>query len=273
MPLLPSAWNSREAVPEALRDFVVEKGGKFVLEGVEGFEPKERVDEFRTNNLRFKEDVERLQGQLKGALSAEDAERLKVELEEAKSKLDAGVYSKRVEELLAQRIATVRIGERDVTVLKSDKPVLETLLKGLSDRESSSSDRLRNLTVELAKERIDGAARAAMASIGGFKENAHDDVVRSVREVFRMGDDFTAFLPDLEADKEGKVAKVDASGKPLTVEGYLRQIVESGKKGGVWVEEARGPGGKKVTPAAPKQTDTVHGTSRIARGLAARQKS
>ncbi len=47
-----------EDAPEALRSFYVQQGDKFVLDA-EGAVPKDKLDEFRTNNIDLQRQLER----------------------------------------------------------------------------------------------------------------------------------------------------------------------------------------------------------------------
>lgn len=262
---LPSKWNSKDDVPEALKPYVVERDGKAVLDVV-GMQPKEIVDEFRENNLRLQGELEKLHGKLSGALSAEEAQRLQAELETLRTRLESGAADEKVNEILSKRLVPVKIGDREVSVDRTSKPVLEASLRDLSGRLDQSMGERDKLATELRKEKIVGGGQRAAMAIPGVKQAAIDDIVRHLSDVFVLSEDLSPFMPDPEM-KDGKTPRIGKDGKPTTMESYLLEVKESGRKTGVWFDEPKGPG---RTPSGARETaggSAMVGVSRIRRGL------
>ena len=59
-------YDTAEDVPEAHRDLYEERDGKFVFAGVEGLVEKQRLDEFRTSNIKLQKDIQALRAQFEG---------------------------------------------------------------------------------------------------------------------------------------------------------------------------------------------------------------
>lgn len=266
-------WDSEEQIPEAFKSFVdtgdiVHEDGKYRLVA-KGYVPKKKLDEFRDTNIKHKQDLEKLQREYQAVL--EQQPKLQAELETLKGRVAAGADDEKIQEALAQQLVEMELesGQR-VKLHRESKPALEARWKALQKRQADADARLQDVTRELATERIDGGARAAMSAIGGFQEQAHDDVTRYVQSKFRMGGDHKPYLPDLDAapDKDGVYPPtVGEDGKPVTIEQHLRKIVESGTKNGVWIREANGPTRIPRAGGTPPGKKVV-GSDRIAKGLA-----
>jgi hypothetical protein len=263
---IPSTWKSKDLVPEWALPHVEEKDGEFVLD-VAGYRPKKEVDEFRENNLKLTQKLEELQAKMAEGLSPEEKTKLETEIQTLREKLEAGEHGEKIEELIAQRMTELEVGGRKVKVPKTDAPHLQSQLKALNENATTLASTAETMRAELMKERIGGATLAAMRKIGGFNPRAEDDVVGHVSLRFQMGDDLEAFLPDPD-DKEGKTASVGADGKKLTIEGYLRNIVESGEKAGVWVDPPQGARQRIKAGSVPEaERAAPTGSRRIAKGL------
>lgn len=62
---LKATYAKLEEVPEAHRELYVEKDGKFSL-AVDGLVGKDKLDEFRSNNVQLKKQIEDLQSKFDG---------------------------------------------------------------------------------------------------------------------------------------------------------------------------------------------------------------
>lgn len=152
-------------VEEKFRDLYVKADdGDYVLDA-DGLVPKERVDEFRTNNINLSKTLEAMTEKYKD-IDPEEVKRLRDEakkLAERKA-IDEG----KIDEVVAERVTTVRAG-----------------LEGEIAKEKQRADKLQQrLEVVLIDSEL---ARAAAEA--GVKRTAIHDVVRRGRDIFRLIDD------------------------------------------------------------------------------------
>jgi len=265
---LPTKWKTRDEAPEWARDDLKEVNGEFYLD-VAGYRPAAEFDDFRQKNLDLTRKLEELQRQREGGLSPEEAAKKEEEIEELRRKLEEGAHGERVEELIEQRLGEIELGDRKIKVLRTDLPHVKAQLKATGEKATKLTDETTVMRRELETERLEGGTRAAMSRIGGFKEPAHDDVVLHVRTVARLDEKFQPYIPDLEQDPEGKTPLVGEDGKPVRIEGYLRQIQEKGTKSGVWFEDPSGPTRRNLRPTSTtgQERGSATGQRRIAKGL------
>lgn len=146
-----------EDVPEAVRGLYKADGEEFVLDA-EGIVPKERLDEFRENNVNLQKQLEKLK----------DVDPVKYkELVELQRQVDEGKLLKegKVEEVVNSRVTAM-------------KATLEAERDGFKTRAETSEGQLAVLL-------IDSAVRAE-ALKKGIATTALDDVVLRARTVYKM---------------------------------------------------------------------------------------
>lgn len=148
-----------EDVPEAVRGLYKPDGEEFVLD-TEGVVPKERLDEFRENNILLQKQLEKLKD-IDPAKYRELTE-LQREVEEGKL-LKAG----KIEEVVNSRVTAM-------------KRALEEERDGYRTRAESSESQLSVLL-------IDSAVRNEALKLG-VVPTALDDVVLRARTVYKMRD-------------------------------------------------------------------------------------
>lgn len=186
---LKTRIKSLEEVPEAVREFYTEQDGEFFLP-VEGMVTKDKLDEFRTNNVDLKKQLETLQERFDGVdpdvfreLSA------KAQKERDKKLIDSG----KVEEMVNERLNAAKAG-------------FEKERKGL-DKSN------RKLTIQLEGLLIDNAVRDASAK-SGVRTGAVDDVLLRARQVFKIIDGKAVAY---EGDKQ----IFGTTGNPITVAEFI----------------------------------------------------
>jgi hypothetical protein len=186
---LKSRIKTLEEVPEAARSLYVEQDGEFFLP-VEGMVPKEKLDEFRTNNVELKKQLEGLVERYDGVdpdvfreLSA------KAQKERDKKLIDSG----KVEEMVNERLNAAKAG---------------------FDKERKSfEDSNKKLTVQLEGLLIDNAVRDASAR-SGVRPGAVDDVLLRARQVFKI-------IEGNAVAYDGEKQIFGATGSPITVAEYI----------------------------------------------------
>lgn len=216
---------SLEEVPEALRTEYTENNGEFVL-AVEGMAPKEKVEEFRSNNVKLMKQIEDLNKTYEGVDPAVYREMVeKAQREQNKKLVDQG----KVDELLAnQKNAMASDHEKVVKALSEDKIKLTSQLESLL---------------------IDSAIRDAAAKTG-VRGSAVEDVMLRGRAVFRL-EDGKAIPKDGDKPIYGK------SGDPMSVSEWVESLTE---KAPHLFEPSKGGGSRQA-----EGTSAGSGT-RISRG-------
>ena len=207
-----SRVKSLDEVPEAARSLYVEQDGEFFLP-VEGMVPKDKLDEFRTNNVDLKKQLEAFQEKFDGVdpdvfreLSA------KAQKERDKKLIDSG----KVEEMVNERLNAAKAG---------------------FDKERKSyDDTTKKLTVQLEGLLIDNAVRDASAKCG-VRPGAVDDVLLRARQVFKI-------IEGNAVAYEGEKQIFGATGSPITVAEYIAEKLAPTAPH--LFEQSQGSGSKKA---------------------------
>jgi len=183
-----------ESVPEALRGEYVARDGKFYL-SVDGVVPKERLDEFRNNNIAFKRELDDLKKTYEGV----DVEKYKTLTAKEQQILDKKLIDAgKVDELVELRIAA----------MKTDH---EKVVGTLTAENVSSKKQLEGLL-------IDSALRDAAAK-SGVRVTAIDDVLLRGRQTFRLHEGVaTAF--------EGDKPVYGKNSEPLSIGDWVGGLAE-----------------------------------------------
>jgi len=183
------------AVPEALRGEYAARDGKFFL-NVDGVVPKERLDEFRNNNIAFKKENDDLKKMYEGV----DVERYRTMTEREqkiaeKKLIDAG----EVDKLVDLRVAAMKT--------EHDK-----VLATLSASDAAKGKQLESLLID--------NALLDVASKSGVRPTAMDDVLLRGRQTFRLHEGkATAF--------KGDEQQFGKDSNPLTMADWLGGLKES----------------------------------------------
>lgn len=122
---LKTKYKTQEEIPEAYRGLYQEEGGEWVLVGVDGVVPKEKADEYRTNNIDLLKQIAALKDQY-GNIDPKKYQELldsqkKLEEENLKSKGQFDELERRLREAHTQQM-----GERD--------KIIDSLKRGLKER-------------------------------------------------------------------------------------------------------------------------------------------
>lgn len=185
-----------DGLSEDIAGLYTEKNGKFVLE-IEGMTSKDKLDEFRSNNVKLMKDIKALEDKF-GNIDLKEYEELKKAAQEASDKnlLDEG----KVEELLEQRTQRMR--------------------EEMQNQIDSLSSEKENLSGQLQKLVIDNATRAA-ASKAGVVDTAVDDVLSRVRGTFKLeGDKAVPY-------ENGSIVYGSDGETPLTIDDWVGGLKKS----------------------------------------------
>ncbi len=192
------SYAKKEDIPQEFLALYEERDGKWVLKvEIEGLVPKEKIDEFRTNNIALQKQLDDLKKQFEGI----DPEAAKKAVEEARKKEEAVLIKEgKIEELLTKRTEAMRAD-------------YDKKLKDLQTAQQKAEAELAKIVIEK------GLAEAAAK--GKVLSSAVDDVVMRGRGIFKM--------------QEGKAVALNADGtaifgkdgKPLTIEEWVGQLPAS----------------------------------------------
>lgn len=210
--MLKFVIDTLDSVPEAVRSHYTERDGKFVL-GVEGVVPKERLDEFRNNNVDLKKRLEVFDGV--------DVEKYRSLTEqEAKIREKKLIDAGKVEELLAERVGSMKS--------EHDKQI-----QALTAANQAATGQLEKLV-------IDGSIRD-QAIKAGVRPTAIDDVLLRGRSVFRLQDGKAV---PMDGDKPiyGK------SGDPMGIDEWVGSLTDRAPH---LFEPSQGGGSKQGAGARP----------------------
>lgn len=196
-------YATKEEIPEALRPYYQETGGKWVLE-CEGAVPKARLDEFRQNNLDLQKRLDAFKD-----LDPEECRTLvamKADLEASKAKTPEAIEAE-----VAKR--TKKMNEDH-----------QAALAEAAKRELAYKTQLETLT-------IDNGAAAAAAELG-VRKTAMPDLIARVRGTFKLEDG----KPVAYINGEKAFSK---AGEPLGLRDYVELL---SKEAPHLFEESRGSG-------------------------------
>lgn len=196
--MLKRSYEKKDQIPSGYENLYEEKDGKFVLKvEFEGLVGKEKVDEFRQNNIDLKKQLDAL----KDALGETDPEKVKAYLADVKKKEEAAALKAGdIDKLLETRTAEMR---------KAHDTALTTAKK-----------EIEKLTAELTKLVVENGIRAAAAA-KKVLGTAVEDVLMRGKSVFQM--------------KDGKAVAIGADGQPmfgkdgsaLTMEAWVDSLTSS----------------------------------------------
>jgi hypothetical protein len=222
-----------EDVPEASRGLYVARDGKYFLD-VDGVVPKERVDEFRNNNIELQRQIDRF----KGIDPAKHAELLAIQQEIEEGKL---IKEGKVAEVVDLRVKTMKA----------------TYDGQLSERDQKLAIANRQLEVLL----IDNVVKTA-AIKNGVVPSAVEDVVLRAKTVYTVVDGVpTPKGPDGQViyGKDGKT--------PMSVEEWLVNLRTGA---GHLFQGSTGSGAGGGSNSGVKDFSKLSPVDKINAGLAAR---
>jgi hypothetical protein len=234
-----------DEVPEGLRDNYSEtlRNGKTVYcLQVEGAVSKDKLDEFRTNNISLRKQLEDFQSRFGNiTLSGEElgeliAKREQFENFEAKGK-------DKVEELVEKRLGAARAEH-------------ERQIEGLRSENETMKQRLSDVTID--------QSAVAVATKRGLKPSAIPDLTNRARGVFRLKDGVpTAY------ESDGKTVRYGKEANPLTVDEWVEgltaeapHLFNESSGGGASGERSGGPNDSRIT-RNPWKSDTFNLTEQM----------
>lgn len=220
MPIL--TYDTKDAVPEPIRDIAAEKDGKFIVD----VSPTAKVTEFRNNNIALNQRVEKIEGRVReigepiGIKSLADLEKDET-FATAKTTIGEMVNLSRqykgkkiVDESGLEAAVETRTKEmvktHETQMSEANKQITE-VRKLLGEKESTIDSMM-----------VRGDLRASFdQSEAGFRPEAFDDVLARAGQTFRR--------------KDGKIVALNADGttmygenaEPMTMKEWLNKLAKS----------------------------------------------
>ena len=217
--MLQFEYASKDAIPEALRDHYKESNGKFFLDG---YAPKNKVDEFRENNVKLVKEI----GDLKSKYKDVDTTKYNLLLEmekkmnsgDPRNQEDAPAWFKDYRKQSEERISTLE-KEKEEAVRNANKASIENYIR-------------------------DHATKA------GVIPNAMDDVLRRAHDSFEYTDGSVKAIS----------GKTDGKGNTLTPDLFLEGLKQSNsylfKSSGGSGASGSGEGKPSVKKISPSEANT-----------------
>jgi hypothetical protein len=219
-----------EDVAEGLRAMYKAEGEEFVLD-VDGVVAKEKLDEFRNNNIALQRQLDAL----KDVDPAKYRELIKVQED-----IEAG-----------KLIAAGKVDEAVELRTKNMKTELE-------GRATTAEKALETANGQLAALMIDAAARSAAAKLG-VKGTALDDVVLRARAIYRMKDGVPTPI-----DSKGQTIFGKDGSSPMPIDEWAVKLKSKeaphlfeGSSGSGAGGGNRSPGGKDPSQMSPQELITA----------------
>ncbi len=171
--MLKATVASLDEIPESLRELYEEQDGKYVLK-VEGMIPKQRLDEFRENNIKLMKELDQLRKQME-TLKDIDPEKYRemarrLQDIDEKKLLDEG----KIDELVQKRTERMR------AEYEHQAQAMKRALEELKQERETLNQRLSEVL-------IDNAIRD-IAVQAGVRKTAIPDVLSRGRQVWRLKD-------------------------------------------------------------------------------------
>lgn len=240
-------------VPEALREYYVADGDKFVLDAADAA-PKGKLEEFRENNIALKRERESLERKLKkydgfDPKKAEEAQRKLQEFED-QTMIDAG----KMDEVLAQRTERMR----------ADYDGQVTALQEALEKSTGQTSKYKEV---LSDSLLSGEVATSMTDVAVVRQGAMGDIIRRARGDWVV-DDNAKLVPM----RNGEVIYGPNGDEPITMKDwsaglfkeapYLFEPNSGGGSGG----GANAPGGQGGQINLSDQAGLNSNIEAIARG-------
>jgi len=193
---LKAVIKNLDDAPEALREYYAESNGQYVL-GVSGMVPKDKVDEFRNNNIDLKKQMD--------------------ELQKTVSSIDLDKYN----EILKQQQ-----DDQAASLIKDGKidELIELKTRAQTDHFNAELQKITGerdtLTKQLEQVTIDNAVRN-VAMQNGVAATAIDDVLMRAKSTFKLQDGKA-----IPFDGKNPIYQAGTT-DPLSVEGWVKGLSES----------------------------------------------
>lgn len=195
-------------IPEALREFYVQRGSEWVLKVAENLVPKSQIQEFRDNNIQLESDMRELRQQLEQFKDV-DPEKYQEAISvlqkyEEKKPLDAGEIEKVVDN------RTKQIEKNWQTKFDNERKAKEAAIAQANDYRGKHS--ALKLDTEVSK---------LIGDLAVPKKGAMTDIHSRAARIFSLDDDDNIIA--LQAD--GKSPRLNEDNEPYTLTDFGKMLL------------------------------------------------
>ena len=217
MSKLPLSFETREKIPEGIREYYQERDGKYVLEGAEGFvtavvhdEVNKRLGEFRDNNT-----------------SANDKNRtLTTELEAHKKKYE-GIDPVEVQKLKDEKAALEAKG------IKGPEGMADAITKAVGEAVTPLKEQVTALGTQLTEQKDATSAAQLKATLEGKRTTIMQAATEAGVRKGAISDVLNRGLDKFEVLADGSLAGIDKAKQPV----YSRENAAKRQSVGEWLTE------------------------------------
>lgn len=197
-----------DALSDELKAHYKVTGEGYALDTDAGSDLKEKLDEFRNNNVALMKEQEKLQAQVKQfeGIDPEKAREAQAKLHELEEKkmLDDG----QIDELVNKRTERMR----------SD---FENKYKALEERNAHLESRTVNTESQLHAKMVESGIANAVSAVGTVRKGAMPDILARAGSVWKLDDELNLVA------MRGDQPMIGADGKtPLTPEEYATSLLQ-----------------------------------------------
>jgi hypothetical protein len=230
MSTLQNIYTNKEDIPEGLESYYTESDTGFSLGGVDGLVGKERLDEFRGNNIQLRKDLEERDDLVAGyenqlqemvdSVKKMESKYSGIDLEEwgayqserqslaDKELIDSG----EVNTLIQQRLNEA--AEANAKEVFKQKEGYEAQLEALQKEITGYDGQMSRMLVDNSLTKI--------AADKGVRSSAIEDVLSRGRTVFRVEDGKAVAF-----DENGRIKYGEDAVTPLTIDGWVEGLATS----------------------------------------------
>jgi len=229
-------------IPEDFKDLYEEKEGVWHLKLEDKVAPKDKLDEFRQNNVKLMKQLKEYEDKLKG-VDPDEYKALKKKMKELEEKklLEAG----KVEELVQRKAMEI-------------KQSYEDKLKELQKETQTVKKTAETYRDKLARTVIDSEVQRAVLSVAKPRKGAINDILLRAKTTWKITEDGTP----LPFNDKGEIIQKDEG--PLTFRDWAESLVEEapylfeGSGGGGGRGGNGGGGGPKTISKDDKEAFNAH---------------
>ncbi len=230
MSTIKNTYNNIEDIPAGLENHYTETDGAYTFNGVEGLVEKNRLNEFRDNNIQLRKDLEAREDAM--ATSAEELRMMQNSMKDLEGKF-AGVDLEEWNAIKAERKAVaekelIEAGEVDKLIDSRVNDVLAVQHKELENQKLAYEKQILSLQEDLVN--YDGQLNtmlvdnelAKVANASGVRASAVTDLLSRGNGIFRVENGVaTAFTA------EGRPMYDTDAVTPLTIDRWVEGLTTS----------------------------------------------
>ena len=269
MSTIKNTYDNVEDIPQGMETIYTknEETGTYHLPTVEGTVSKDRLDEFRTNNVNLRKEVEGYDVKIEGYESQLEEMKVKMRAVEDKfsnvdldewSSLQAERKANAEKELIEKGDVDLLINSRVDEVLAAQQKVLAEQKSSYESQILSLQDDLVNYDSQLNTMVVDNELAKA-AGLAGVRASAMEDLMSRGQTVFRVEDGKAVAY-----NTEGRQMYQEDAVTPVSIDGWIEGLTKNAPH---LFEASQGAATPQPT-SAPAQAEVLSTHDSILAGLA-----